>query len=381
MSYPEQLAFKQRQAEMLLSKFGRVSKIIGMKNPFNYRNKVQAAFYFDFKRHRTVSGVYQSNSGKIIPIDYCMLEDRKADEIINTICRLADSFRIQPFDLRRGGFLRHVLIKRGFSSGQIMVVIVSASPVFPSRNNFVKALLRAHPDITTIVHNINPYGENLTLGDNSKVLYGDGYIEDTLCGCTFRISPSSFYQINPVQCETLYSKAIEFARLTGKESVLDAYCGTGTIGIIASNNANKVLGVELNRDAVRDAVANAKINNVKNIYFECGDAGEVLKDLSDGGVKPDVVIMDPPRAGASREFLQALASVKPDRLVYISCNPQTLARDLEYLTKKGYRAKAIQPVDMFPFTRHVESVVLMSRAGSRLQVECIKDKAETKENI
>lgn len=362
MPYDDQLRYKQKLVNSLLSKYAKVNRIIGMENPYHYRNKVQAAFGWDFKRKKCISGVYQSNSHRIVPVDNCLIEDEKADEIIVSIRHLADDFKMKPYDEDRNiGFLRHVLVKRGFSTNEIMVVIVSATPVFPSRNNFIKALLKLHPEITTIVHNINPYHTNLVLGKQNKILYGRGYIEDELCGCMFRISPSSFYQINPIQTQVLYNTAIEYAELTGKETFFDSYCGTGTIGIIASKKAKQVLGVELNRDAVKDAISNAKRNDVKNIYFQCGDAGEFLSAVASEGESFDVVMMDPPRAGSSKEFLKAVIKVAPKRIVYVSCNPETLARDLGYITKHGYKADKIQPVDMFPFTKHVETVVLITR--------------------
>ena len=359
--YEHQLAYKQNSLNNLLSEFGKVERIIPMDNPFNYRNKVQSAFYFDFKRKRTVSGVYQSNSKSITPIDYCALDDKTADDIILTIRKLADDFRLKPYDIRnKTGFLRHVLIRKGFNTGEIMVVIVCATAVFPSKNNFVKALIKEHTEITTIIHNINPSDTNLMLGEQSKTLYGKGYIEDVLCNCKFRISPASFYQVNPIQTEILYNKAIDFATLTGKEAVFDAYCGTGTIGIIASKKADRVLGVELNEKAVKDAVSNAKKNNADNIFFIEADATELINDLAKEKEHFDVVFMDPPRAGASKKFLNSLLKLKPERIVYISCNPETLARDLKTLAKE-YRVNIIQGVDMFPFTKHCEVVVSMSK--------------------
>ncbi|MBR4241318.1 MAG: 23S rRNA (uracil(1939)-C(5))-methyltransferase RlmD [Eubacterium sp.] len=356
--YESQLAYKQNRIDNLLSKFGKVEKIIPMENPFNYRNKVQCAFYYDFKRKKCVSGVYQSTSKKIIPIDYCALDDKKADEIILSIRKLADEFRIPPYDIRtKSGFLRHILIRKGFKSGEIMVVIVTASPVFPSKSNFVKALLKKHGEITTVVQNINTTDTNLFLGEQSKILYGKGYIEDILCSCTFRISPASFYQVNPVQTEILYKTAIDYAALSGTEAVFDAYCGTGTIGIIASKSAKQVLGVELNKNAVKDAVINAKKNKCENIFFIEADAAQLINELAKEKEHFDVVFMDPPRAGASRKFLLSLLKLKPQKIIYISCNPKTLARDLETLTEKEYKAEIIQSVDMFPFTEHIETVV------------------------
>jgi 23S rRNA (uracil1939-C5)-methyltransferase len=254
------------------------------------------------------------------------------------------------------GFLRHVLIKRGFSSGEIMVVLVTATMDFPKESKFINALLSRHPEITTIVQNVNNKFTSLILGEESRVLYGSGYIEENLCGFRFRISPKAFYQINPTQTEVLYNKALDFAELSGEEKVLDAYCGTGTIGIIASGKAKKVIGVELNADAVKDAKVNAELNSVKNIDFFEADAGKFMVETAHNGDNFDVVIMDPPRAGASLEFLRCLCELAPERVVYVSCNPETLARDLSFLTRKGYKVRRIQPVDMFPHTEHVETV-------------------------
>lgn len=362
LSYPEQLEFKQRKVEKLLKRFCTVEQIIGMKTPYHYRNKVQAAFYTD-KKGKIISGVYQSGSHHVVGIDSCQTEDVIADKIIVAVRKLLPSFRMTTYNEDTGkGFLRHILVKRGFATNQIMLVLVTGTPVFPSKNNFVKAILKQFPEITTIVQNINPYRTNLVLGDNQKVLYGKGYIEDILCGCRFRISPKSFYQINPVQTEVLYGKAIEFANLKGNETVLDTYCGIGTIGIIAAKNgAGNVIGAELNGDAVRDAIVNARANNLKNIRFYKADAGEFMREAADEDEKPDVVFMDPPRAGSDRKFLNSLIKMSPKKVVYVSCNPETLARDLAYLTQNSpYKAQKIQPVDMFPHTAHIETVVLLS---------------------
>lgn len=362
LEYDEQLRYKQKQVNTLLSKYGRVEKVIPMAEPLHYRNKVQSMFYYDFRTKKICSGVYQSTTHRVVPVTDCMIEDEAAQDIINTITKLLNSFKIKAFDERRGtGYIRHALVRTGFQSGEIMVVLVTVKGSFPSKKNFVKALLDEQPEITTIVHNINPDGMNLTLGGVSEVLYGRGYIEDTLCGCTFGISPESFYQVNPVQTEVLYNTAIESAELTGKETVLDAYCGTGTIGIIASKKAGKVVGVELNSQAVRDAIKNAKRNGAENVFFECGDAGDYIHLLAQNGEKLDVVMLDPPRAGASVKFLKSLCKMKPKKVVYVSCNPETLARDLRFLTTHGYKTKLIQPVDMFPYTKHIECVCLLTR--------------------
>lgn len=359
MTYPEQLKYKQARVVKLLGSFHRVNEIIGMGKPFHYRNKVQAAFGRT-RDGEIISGVYQSSTHNIVKTDACLIEDEKADEIIVTIRKMVKDFKLTVYDERKGnGFLRHVLVKRGFATNQIMVVLVTGTGVFPSKNNFIKALLDKHPEITTIVQNINNKYTSMVLGEKETVLYGNGYIEDVLCGCTFRISPKSFYQINPVQTEKLYGKAVEFAGLSGKERVVDAYCGIGTIGIVASKNAGEVIGCELNSDAVKDAKVNAKINDIDNIKFICADAGEFMLSMKEQGEKCDVLFMDPPRAGSDKKFLSCAVALNPERIVYISCNPETQQRDLYYLIKNGYKVKKIQPVDMFPYTAHVETVVLL----------------------
>lgn len=363
LSYPEQLKFKQNKVERLLKKFCKVEPIIGMENPYHYRNKVQAAFYTN-KSGKIISGVYQSGTHHVVGVDSCMIEDVIADKIIVVVRRLMPSFKMTTYNEDTGkGFLRHILVKRGFATNQIMLVLVTGTPVFPSKNNFVKAILKQFPEITTIVQNVNNYNTNLVLGENQKVLYGKGYIEDILCGCRFRISPKSFYQINPVQTEVLYNTAMEYAGLKGDETVLDTYCGIGTIGIVAAKRgAGRVIGVELNGDAVRDAIVNARANNLKNIRFYKGDAGEFMYEASDEDEKPDVVFMDPPRAGSDTKFLDSLIKMSPKTVVYVSCNPETLARDLDYVTKHSdYKIRKIRPVDMFPHTAHVECVCQISK--------------------
>ena len=359
--YEEQLRKKQKKIKRLLGNFGKPQPIIGMENPWHYRNKVHAVFSHD-RKGNPISGVYQENSHIVLPVESCLIEDEKADEIIGTIRGMLKSFKIRTYDEDTGyGLLRHVLVKRGFATGEIMVVLVTASPVFPSRNNFVKALRQKHPEITTVIQNINGRDTSMVLGDREQVLYGKGYIEDVLCGCRFRISARSFYQVNPVQTEVLYSKAMEYAGLTGKETVVDAYCGIGTIGIVASRKAKQVIGVELNPDAVRDAVRNARANKIDNIRFYQGDAGDFLQKMAANGEKADVVFMDPPRSGSTERFMAAAAAMGPKRIVYVSCGPDTLARDLKYLRKKGYRVEKGVGVDLFPWTGHCEVCVKLER--------------------
>lgn len=358
--YAMQLARKQEQLTKLLKSYVKPEKVIGMQQPFHYRNKVHAAF--GMSRKGPVSGIYKAGSHEIVPIDSCLIENEKADAIIVTIRSLLRSFKIKTYDEDSGyGLLRHVLIRIGHNSGEIMVVLVLTSPILPSKNNFVKALCKEHPEITTVVVNVNDRRTSMVLGEKEQVIYGKGYITDTLCGKTFRISPKSFYQVNSTQTEVLYRQAMEYAGLTGKETVLDAYCGTGTIGIIASEGAKQVLGVELNKDAVKDAVLNAKTNQVKNIQFYNQDAGKFMEEMAEQGATADVVFMDPPRVGSDETFLSSLVKLSPKRIVYVSCNPETLARDLNYLTKHGYTALKAVGVDMFAMTDNVETVVLLSQ--------------------
>ena len=361
LSYQEQLKAKQNTLSALLKGLCPLRGMIGMDNPYHYRNKVHAVFGCD-RRGKPVSGIYEANSHRIVPVESCLIEDEKADEIIGTVRRLLPSFKIRNYDEDTGyGLLRHVLVKRGFSTGEIMVVLVTASPVFPSKNNFVKALLKEHPDITTIIQNINGRGTSMVLGEKEHTLYGPGYIEDVLCSCTFRISSKSFYQVNPVQTEILYGKALEMAGLTGKETVIDAYCGIGTIGIIASKKAKEVIGIELNPDAVRDAVQNARRNSVSNIRFYCNDAGRFMTEMARRKGKADVVIMDPPRTGSTKAFMDSIAALEPERVIYISCGPDTLARDLKYMKTLGYRAREGWGVDLFPWTGSIETVCLLGK--------------------
>ena len=355
ISYKKQLEQKQKKTEELIGPYCRVFPICGMENPYHYRNKVHAVL--DHKKGKVISGIYAEGSHRVVPVDSCLIEDEKADEIIVTIRELLQSFKLPVYDEDTGrGLFRHILVRVGKASGQIMVVLVMASPIFPSKNNFIRVLRQKHPEITTIVQNINDQDTSMVLGEREKVLYGKGYITDTLCGKEFRISSRSFYQINPVQTEKLYQKAIHLASLTGKERIVDAYCGIGTIGLIASDRVKQVIGIELNEDAVRDAMKNARANNVSNVEFYCDDAGDFMREMAANGEKVDVVFMDPPRSGSDEIFLSSVVQLAPKRVVYISCNPETMARDLEYLTEHGYRAITAWPFDMFPSTAHIETI-------------------------
>ena len=359
--YTEQIKIKQKNMNKLLKKYGNVKPIIGMENPFYYRNKVHAVFDRD-KKGNIICGTYEAGTHRVVPVEECMIEDKTSQEIIRAIRDMLKSFRIKTYDEDTGyGLLRHVLVRRGFSTDEIMVVLVVASPIFPSKNNFVKALRKKFPQISTVVLNVNDKKTSMVLGERDIVLYGKGFIRDRLCGCTFRISPQSFYQVNPVQTELLSKTAIEYAGLGRKERVIDAYCGIGTIGLVAAGKAREVIGIELNKNAVRDAIVNARENKITNARFYQGDAGEFMEGMVSEGERADVVFMDPPRTGSTEKFLTSMVKLGPSRIVYISCGPDTLARDLEFLTKHGYVTRKIQPVDMFSFTEHCEVVCLLTK--------------------
>ena len=380
ISYEEQLKKKQSYIRKLMEPYGKVQPIIKMDDPYHYRHKVQAAFDCT-RRGQIVAGVYQKNSHDVVDIESCQIENEEADAIIRDVKNMLRSFRIKTYDEDTGyGLLRHVLVRKGYHSGQIMVVLVLADAILPSKNNFVKALRKNHPDISTVVINVNDKRTSMVLGERNITVYGKGYIEDSLLGCTFRISPNSFYQVNPKQTEILYKKAIDCAGLTGKETVIDAYCGTGTIGLIASKSAKQVIGVELNKDAIRDAITNAKRNDIHNVRFYNQDAGEFMVEMAEKGQQADVVIMDPPRTGSDEAFLSSVVRLAPKRVVYVSCGPESLARDLKYLTKHGYRMKECTPVDMFPFTRHVETVVLLSK-GAKGPVDLCSARTEVERRM
>lgn len=361
MPYQKQLEWKQGKADRMLSKFCKVNPIIAMDNPYNYRNKVQTVFRYN-QRKQIISGVYQSSSGNLVAVDDCMLENKKCTEVIKTIKELMKSFKLTPYDDRSGhGLIRHVLTRYAVGTGELMVCIVTASPIFPSKNNFVKALIKKHPEVKTIIHNICTNSMPLTLGDRYNILYGKGYIQDILCGLKFSISPSSFYQVNHEQTQKLYQIAMDMAKLKKNDVVIDAYCGTGTIGLICSQQVKSVIGTELNTVAFKDAIKNAKTNDITNVQFVNLDASNFMEKLVEKNEKIDLVIMDPPRAGSDIRFLQSLEKLSPKRVVYVSCKIETLERDLKILKKFGYIAESAQPVDMFPHTTGIECVVVLNK--------------------
>lgn len=362
MHYDQQLRWKQIKVERLMNQLGKVKPIHGMENPYHYRNKVQAVFRTTVAG-RVISGVYQAATNGIVAVEGCMLNQKKADRIIVAVRTVVKRLNLTTFDPKTGkGFLKHVLIRIGHNSGETMVVLVTAYEKFTNSRQFVSELLKLFPKITTIVQNVNENPTKLMLGSKERALYGEGFIYDHLCGCKLKISSGSFYPVNAIQAEYLYNKAIELAQLNGSEIVLDAYCKTGALALIAAKRAKAVVGVEVNGQAIDEAKENAKLNNRKNVYFYKGDAAQFLEQREgETEEKPNVVLMSPPRAGSSRKFLDALIKLAPKKIVYITANPETQQKDTHVLVNHGYKVEEIQPVDMSPHTNHVECVVLLSR--------------------
>ena len=367
LPYAAQLKQKEDAVRALVGKYGPVHPIRGMETPYHYRNKVISTFA-PGPGGKLTSGIYAAHSHKVLPVESCLLHDEVLDAVMQAVRAAANRCRYQPYNEDKGtGLLRHCLLRRGVATGQVMVVLVTAQPVLPGAKNFVKALLeeagKRNVPVTTVVQNFNSRQTSVVLGEAEKVLYGKGFILDTLCGKTYALSPRSFYQVNPVQTAVLYGLAVEAAQLTGRETVLDAYCGIGTIGLTAADKAKYLVGVELNRDAVHDAIGNAKHNGVKNARFFAADATEWIEEAAAAGEKADVVFMDPPREGSTPAFLDSVARMAPKRVVYVSCNPETMARDLAILTQKGYKAEGFTPVDMFPQSAHCEVVGSLVRVN------------------
>ncbi len=361
LPYEAQLEKKKAFADNCLKEFGKTECIIGMEHPFNYRNKAISTFATG-DRGVLINGIYEQASHRVVKAEDCLLQDKRINEIIKSVRFAASKCKYKAYNEDTGtGLLRHVVVRRGAKSGEVSVTVVTPSKFLPGYRDFVKLVRNACPDVVTIVQNINPTSTSAVLGNTENILFGKGYITDELCGKRFNISSRAFYQVNSVQTEKLYELAAEFAGLSGKESIIDAYCGIGTIGISVSDKCKSVLGIELNADAVKNAKENAKQNNCANVSFLCGDAGKVMSQLASEGKKADVVFMDPPREGSTVEFMKSVISFSPRKIVYISCNPQTQARDLKFFAKHGYNVERMVAVDMFPHTEHVETVVLLSR--------------------
>ena len=370
--YERQLAEKNAYVTELFAdqvfESADIRPIKGMDDPFHYRNKVNSPFA-PGKRgpnggREILTGMYAAGSHRIVPVGNCLLENEQAQQVIRTVKDIMRKHGMAPYDEDKGsGFMRHAVVRVGHESGEVLVTLVTNEEEFPSAKAFCRELVKRCPFITSIVQNVNTRQTNVILGEREQRLYGPGFILDTLCGLSFRISSKSFYQVNAVQTTVLYEQALAFADLGPGQVAVDAYSGTGTIGLVAAKRSGaQVIGVDSVESAIRDAWENARHNGIGNARFATADAGVFMRELAADGQQVDVVFMDPPRAGSTEEFLDALAQLAPARVVYISCNPETQVRDLRYLVGRGYAVRVVQPVDMFPHTDHVETVVLMGRA-------------------
>ena len=337
----------------------KVLPTIGMKHPLGYRNKAQVPVRL--VRGELQTGFYKKHSHDLVPIEDFLIQDPKIDQAIVVVRDLLRKYQVPPYDERTNrGVIRNIMVRRGRATHQMMLVLVARTWQVPHLNDIVEEITLALPEVTSVVVNLNDQRTNVILGRKSKTIYGRDYLLDKLLGSEFQISPVSFYQVNPIQTEVLYTKAIEAAGLTGKETVIDAYSGIGTISLTMARHAKQVYGVEVVESAVRDAKANAARNHIKNVTFEVGKAEDVMQKWKDADLPVDVLMVDPPRKGLDKTFIDAVGYMKPPKMVYISCNPATLARDLQLLTAFGYTAKETQPVDMFPQTQHIESITALT---------------------
>lgn len=357
--YEAELRYKQQKIKEQFRKLAGmdvdVLPTVGMEEPRYYRNKIQPLVGNDEEGH-TYTGFYKEGTHHIVPVERCLIEDKRASKILKVIRDLLDRFRIPAYDEHaRFGVMRRILIKTSYHYPEIMVVLITAAERFPQKDRFVEALIKECPEITTVVQNINNSPSSVILGERERVLFGSGIIRDSIGDLTFRISAKSFYQTNPQTVEILYAKAMEFAHLKPTDVVYDAYSGTGTIGLMAAKHVENVVAVEIVKEAVEDAVRNAQDNHINNYSAHVGDASSFLKAMASCGEKVDVLFMDPPRKGSNPVFMDAVMKMKPSRIVYVSCDPSSLARDVKYLSKL-YKVGRIQPIDMFPRTTHVETV-------------------------
>lgn len=355
LDYPAQLARKREAVVRAFAAAGlrpQVHEVAGMDEPFHYRNKVIANV--SMRGGRIVCGMYEEYSHKVVGTPDCMLQDETLNAVLAAIESELNALHIRAYGF--GGVLKQILLRIGVSTGQVLVVFVTSDDMFHGRGELVKRIVAAQPRIRTVIQNTNPRETSVVLGDREKVLYGPGAIYDDLLGRRYRISAKSFYQINPTQTAKLYSKALELAHIGPGDVVMDAYCGIGTIGISASGNAGEVIGVEINRDAVRDAIGNARHNSADNVRFYCDDVKKFMRNF-DSHV--DVLIVDPPRSGCDAEFIEAVKKLRPGRMVYVSCNPETQATDISRLSGM-YSCTEAWPVDMFPHTAHIENVCLLT---------------------
>ena len=367
-SYESQLQFKKQRVVDCIERIGKldgsiVKDTLGMSNPYRYRNKVQlpvGVFNGELK-----IGFFAARSHNIIDMNECNIQDETADKVIEITRNWIKKYRIKPYikdgEYDESGVVRHIMVRRGFTTNEVMVVIVTNGSKIPHKEEWVEEIKNNIDGIHSIIQNINTEKTNVIMGQKCVTLWGEDTISDYIGEFKFNISPLSFFQVNPVQTEVLYNKALEYADLNGDEVVFDAYCGTGTISLFLSQKAKMVYGVEIISQAIDNAKVNAEINNVKNAQFYVGKSEEIIPQLIKDGIIPDVIVVDPPRKGCDSKLLDALGKAKPRRIVYVSCDPSTLARDLKYLESHGYKTQEIQPVDMFPMTKHIENVAFLTK--------------------
>ena len=370
LSYPAQLALKRQTVVDAMERIGHFTKLcvqetLGADDPWHYRNKMQVPAA-QGRNHILAIGCYAQGTHRVIDVKDCLIQQQANNQIVQTVRSWMEKYRIPALeeDARRG-IVRHIMGRVGVQTGEVMAVLVTNEPQVPHLKDLTAMLRQEIPGFTTLVQNINTRHTNVIMGPKNKVIWGPGVIHDRLGKFTFAISPHSFFQVNTLQAEKLYETALQYASLTGKEKVIDAYCGTGTITLFLAQKAQRALGIEIVAPAIRDARQNARDNHVDNVDFLCGDAAKEMPELVRQGSRPDVVVLDPPRAGCEQRVLDAIARVRPQRVVYVSCNPASLARDAAILRDKGFVVRKVQPVDMFPHTSHVETVCLMSRCKEK----------------
>lgn len=365
-SYKAQLDFKWDRVKDCVSKIGKLDPSIvkyplGMENPWRYRNKVQLPI--GLINGEVKIGFFAPRSHDIIDMESCLIQDEIGDKVVKLTREWIEKFNIRPYNVDgeydEKGIVRHIMIRRGFTTNEVMVVLVTNGEKLPHKEEFVDLMVKNIPGIKSVIQNINSKKTNVILGLESKTLWGEDTISDYIGDFRFNISPLSFFQVNPIQTEVLYGKALEYANLTGNEEVFDAYCGTGTITLFLSQKAKKVYGVEIIPQAIDNGWINAKENKVENVEFFVGESEVVIPDLINKGVKADVVVVDPPRKGCDKKLLDAITNINAKKIVYVSCDPSTLGRDLQVLEENGYKTLEVQPVDMFPNTAHIENVALL----------------------
>ena len=363
LDYQEQLNIKTNEVKQVISRIGKLDDVVvhpalGMEEPFRYRNKAQ--FPIQKVDGVPVIGFYKKKSHDIIPTDECIIQHDVNDKIIKIIKTYIRAYKVSIYDEKtHTGVLRHLVTKVGFTTKEVMVVLVANGKKLPYLNELASVLKENIPGFKTLVLNVNREKTNVILGNENRVIYGDGKINDNIGDLVFEISPLSFFQVNPLQTEVLYNKALEYANLGENDTVFDIYCGIGTISLFLAQKAKKVYGIEIVEEAIKDAKRNAEINNLDNVEFYVGKAEEVVPKMYKQGKRANVVVVDPPRKGCDEKVLDTIVSMEPDRVVYVSCNPSTLARDLNYLDERGYKCLEVQPVDMFPHSVHIENVALI----------------------